>query len=185
MIHFRSACVRACVRACQGMAETFGSTCHGAGRAQSRNRSRNNLSYEDVLASLASTHAYADAHRCPLLQLPAGTGVDPLTSMPGLGPDHAASAPGMATPLPTSAEWPGLTGPCWAHSTSAPGLGSPRARLRNRAKASPPNPTRPACFHDKRGVAAPQHHRVLCATAPARVGVRRSAGAVLAVPELG
>ena len=43
------------MRACQGMAETFGSTCHGAGRAQSRNRSRNNLSYEDVLASLAST----------------------------------------------------------------------------------------------------------------------------------
>ena len=39
------------------MAETFGSTCHGAGRAQSRNRSRNNLSYEDVLASLASTSA--------------------------------------------------------------------------------------------------------------------------------
>jgi tRNA-splicing ligase RtcB len=38
----------------RGMAETFGSTCHGAGRAQSRNRSRNNLSYEDVLASLAS-----------------------------------------------------------------------------------------------------------------------------------
>lgn len=37
----------------QGMAETFGSTCHGAGRAQSRNKSRNNLSYEDVLEKLA------------------------------------------------------------------------------------------------------------------------------------
>ena len=109
MTDFRSACVRAC----QGMAETFGSTCHGAGRAQSRNRSRNNLSYEDVLASLASTHAYADAHRCGS-HICAGTGVAPPTSVPGLGPppptsapglgpDHAASAPGMATPLPTSA----------------------------------------------------------------------------------
>lgn len=36
----------------QGMDETFGSTCHGAGRAQSRNKSRKNLSYEDVLADL-------------------------------------------------------------------------------------------------------------------------------------
>lgn len=38
----------------KGMEDTFGSTCHGAGRAQSRNRSRNNLSYEDVLERLES-----------------------------------------------------------------------------------------------------------------------------------
>lgn len=38
----------------KGMDETFGSTCHGAGRAQSRNKSRRNLSYEEVLAQLAS-----------------------------------------------------------------------------------------------------------------------------------
>ena len=31
-----------------GMDETFGSTCHGAGRAQSRNKSRRNLSYQEV-----------------------------------------------------------------------------------------------------------------------------------------
>ncbi|EGC28523.1 hypothetical protein DICPUDRAFT_90903 [Dictyostelium purpureum] len=37
-----------------GMQETFGSTCHGAGRACSRNKSRNNLSYTDVLDSLQS-----------------------------------------------------------------------------------------------------------------------------------
>lgn len=36
-----------------GMQETFGSTCHGAGRAQSRNKSRRNLSYQDVLDKLA------------------------------------------------------------------------------------------------------------------------------------
>eukprot|EP00923_Selenidium_pygospionis_P042776 GHVN01073853.1.p1 GENE.GHVN01073853.1~~GHVN01073853.1.p1 ORF type:complete len:508 (+),score=64.36 GHVN01073853.1:39-1562(+) len=36
----------------KGMKETFGSTCHGAGRAQSRNQSRNNLSYEAVLERL-------------------------------------------------------------------------------------------------------------------------------------
>ena len=30
------------------MDETFGSTCHGAGRAQSRNKSRRNLSYQEV-----------------------------------------------------------------------------------------------------------------------------------------
>eukprot|EP01112_Ceratiomyxa_fruticulosa_P018462 TRINITY_DN589_c0_g3_i2.p1 TRINITY_DN589_c0_g3~~TRINITY_DN589_c0_g3_i2.p1 ORF type:complete len:507 (-),score=83.70 TRINITY_DN589_c0_g3_i2:206-1726(-) len=36
----------------KGMEETFGSTCHGAGRALSRNKSRNNLSYEDVLNAL-------------------------------------------------------------------------------------------------------------------------------------
>jgi len=35
-----------------GMEETFGSTCHGAGRALSRNKSRNSLSYEDVLRGL-------------------------------------------------------------------------------------------------------------------------------------
>lgn len=38
----------------QGMDETFGSTCHGAGRAQSRNKSRRTLSYQDVLAKLDS-----------------------------------------------------------------------------------------------------------------------------------
>ena len=32
----------------QGMQETFGSTCHGAGRAQSRNKSRKTLSYQEV-----------------------------------------------------------------------------------------------------------------------------------------
>ena len=36
----------------KGMAETFGSTCHGAGRAQSRNKSRTKLSYEGVLEAL-------------------------------------------------------------------------------------------------------------------------------------
>lgn len=32
----------------KGMQETFGSTCHGAGRARSRNNSRNKLSYQEV-----------------------------------------------------------------------------------------------------------------------------------------
>jgi len=36
----------------KGMEETFGSTCHGAGRALSRNKSRNNLDYKDVLQVL-------------------------------------------------------------------------------------------------------------------------------------
>lgn len=36
----------------QGMIETFGSTCHGAGRALSRNKSRNLLDYEQVLQNL-------------------------------------------------------------------------------------------------------------------------------------
>merc|ERR1719392_603622 len=36
----------------KGMRETFGSTCHGAGRALSRNKSRNNLDYGDVLKRL-------------------------------------------------------------------------------------------------------------------------------------
>ena len=36
----------------RGMQETFGSTCHGAGRARSRNNSRNKLDYEQVLDSL-------------------------------------------------------------------------------------------------------------------------------------
>lgn len=35
------------------MTETFGSTCHGAGRAQSRNKSRRNLEYQEVLDKLA------------------------------------------------------------------------------------------------------------------------------------
>ena len=34
------------------MEETFGSTCHGAGRAQSRNKSRRNLEYQDILNDL-------------------------------------------------------------------------------------------------------------------------------------
>ena len=33
----------------KGMQETFGSTCHGAGRARSRNNSRNKLDYQQVL----------------------------------------------------------------------------------------------------------------------------------------
>merc|ERR1719253_1659808 len=36
----------------KGMDETFGSTCHGAGRAQSRVKSRRQLSYTDVLNNL-------------------------------------------------------------------------------------------------------------------------------------
>lgn len=36
-----------------GMAETWGSTCHGAGRASSRNKSRKELDYNDVLKLLA------------------------------------------------------------------------------------------------------------------------------------
>ena len=36
----------------KGMRETFGSTCHGAGRALSRNKSRNNLDYTEVLHRL-------------------------------------------------------------------------------------------------------------------------------------
>lgn len=36
----------------KGMSEAFGSTCHGAGRALSRNATRNTLSSEEVLASL-------------------------------------------------------------------------------------------------------------------------------------
>lgn len=36
----------------KGMQETFGSTCHGAGRARSRNNSRNKLDYQQVLDAL-------------------------------------------------------------------------------------------------------------------------------------
>jgi len=36
----------------KGMKDTFGSTCHGAGRAMSRNRSRNTLDYKQVLDKL-------------------------------------------------------------------------------------------------------------------------------------
>lgn len=36
----------------QGMHDTFGSTCHGAGRARSRNNSRNKLDYQEVLDAL-------------------------------------------------------------------------------------------------------------------------------------
>lgn len=35
----------------KGMQETFGSTCHGAGRARSRNNSRNKLDYQQVSGS--------------------------------------------------------------------------------------------------------------------------------------
>lgn len=35
-----------------GMRDTFGSTCHGAGRARSRNNSRNKLDYTAVLEEL-------------------------------------------------------------------------------------------------------------------------------------
>ena len=38
----------------KGMEETFGSTCHGAGRAQSRAKSRRQLSYTDVLDKLSN-----------------------------------------------------------------------------------------------------------------------------------
>jgi len=38
----------------KGMNETFGSTCHGAGRAQSRNKSRRTLTYQEVLDELKS-----------------------------------------------------------------------------------------------------------------------------------
>ena len=44
----------------KGMVETFGSTCHGAGRALSRNRSRNNLQYQ-VPLSLSSWRCCRDA----------------------------------------------------------------------------------------------------------------------------
>eukprot|EP01105_Mastigella_eilhardi_P023891 TRINITY_DN6103_c0_g1_i1.p1 TRINITY_DN6103_c0_g1~~TRINITY_DN6103_c0_g1_i1.p1 ORF type:complete len:508 (-),score=149.90 TRINITY_DN6103_c0_g1_i1:127-1650(-) len=37
----------------KGMDECWGSTCHGAGRALSRNKSRNKLDYKDVLEALA------------------------------------------------------------------------------------------------------------------------------------
>lgn len=36
----------------QGMEETFGSTCHGAGRSMSRNKSRRDIGYEEVLDRL-------------------------------------------------------------------------------------------------------------------------------------
>lgn len=36
----------------EGMKSTFGSTCHGAGRAMSRNKSRRNVTHEDVLHEL-------------------------------------------------------------------------------------------------------------------------------------
>jgi len=36
----------------KGMQDTWGSTCHGAGRAQSRSKSRRTLGYNDVLSNL-------------------------------------------------------------------------------------------------------------------------------------
>lgn len=49
-----SCCSWCCVHAGteQGMHDTFGSTCHGAGRARSRNNSRNKLDYQEVLDAL-------------------------------------------------------------------------------------------------------------------------------------
>jgi len=38
----------------KGMRDTFGSTCHGAGRALSRNKSRNAIDYNDVISNLAA-----------------------------------------------------------------------------------------------------------------------------------
>lgn len=46
------------------MVETFGSTCHGAGRARSRNNSRNALSYTQVLDAL-KTKGIAIRHASP------------------------------------------------------------------------------------------------------------------------
>ena len=43
----------------KGMQETFGSTCHGAGRARSRNNSRNKLSYQEVRSRLHCCHLLA------------------------------------------------------------------------------------------------------------------------------
>lgn len=40
----------------KAMEKTFGSTCHGAGRALSRNKSRNTLNYVDVLQKLKDEH---------------------------------------------------------------------------------------------------------------------------------
>lgn len=45
----------------KGMQESFGSTCHGAGRAQSRNKSRKALSYQQVL--LPSTYNVRNTSR--------------------------------------------------------------------------------------------------------------------------
>ena len=58
----------------KGMQETFGSTCHGAGRARSRNNSRNALSYTQVLENL-KTKGIAIRRVCSLalcscIQLP-------------------------------------------------------------------------------------------------------------------
>lgn len=45
-------CVVCVVGTETGMSETFGSTCHGAGRAQSRHKSRKMLSYQEVPAHI-------------------------------------------------------------------------------------------------------------------------------------
>lgn len=39
----------------KGMEETFGTTCHGAGRAQSRTKSRKTIPYQDVLSKLQAS----------------------------------------------------------------------------------------------------------------------------------
>lgn len=39
----------------KGMEETFGTTCHGAGRAQSRTKSRKTIPYQDVLSKLEAS----------------------------------------------------------------------------------------------------------------------------------
>ena len=47
------------------MRETFGSTCHGAGRARSRNNSRNKLGYEEVLERL-KTNGWTLLYKIPI-----------------------------------------------------------------------------------------------------------------------
>ena len=47
------------------MMQTFGSTCHGAGRARSRNNSRNSLTYTEVLNNLKAKGISIRCHRQP------------------------------------------------------------------------------------------------------------------------
>ena len=50
------------------MEETFGSTCHGAGRARSRNSSRNKLDYQQVLDALKAKGIAIRCAAAPLLR---------------------------------------------------------------------------------------------------------------------
>ena len=61
----------------KGMEETFGSTCHGAGRALSRNKSRNNLGYEHVLQKLADGILCAHTSSSHLFLTPSSTALAP------------------------------------------------------------------------------------------------------------